>query len=92
VAATGCPVSMVLAQTNLKKTLETGVTTVRDMNAAEYTDVAMRDLIRTLAVFGGPSTEDELGTKHQEPRTFCRDHSSLSAIMGSIRVALSAGK
>jgi imidazolonepropionase-like amidohydrolase len=46
-------VSMVLAQANLRKTLETGVTTVRDMNAAEYTDVAMRDLIRT-GVWTGP--------------------------------------
>jgi imidazolonepropionase-like amidohydrolase len=46
-------VSMVLAQGNLKRTLETGVTTVRDMNAAEYTDVAMRDLIR-MGVWTGP--------------------------------------
>jgi imidazolonepropionase-like amidohydrolase len=46
-------VSMVLAQANLRKTLETGVTTVRDMNAAELTDVAMRDLIR-LGAFTGP--------------------------------------
>jgi imidazolonepropionase-like amidohydrolase len=46
-------VSMVLAQANLKKTLETGVTTVRDMNAAELTDVAMRDLIR-MGAFTGP--------------------------------------
>jgi imidazolonepropionase-like amidohydrolase len=46
-------VSMVLAQANLRKTLETGVTTVRDMNAAELTDVAMRDLIRA-GSFVGP--------------------------------------
>src|SRR5262245_914284 len=46
-------VSMVLAQANLRKTLETGVTTVRDMNASEYTDVAMRDLIR-MGVWTGP--------------------------------------
>jgi imidazolonepropionase-like amidohydrolase len=46
-------VSMVLAQANLKKTLETGVTTVRDMNASEYTDVAMRDLIQ-MGAFTGP--------------------------------------
>src|SRR3954470_23680611 len=45
--------SMVLAQANLRRTLETGVTTVRDMNAAELTDVAMRDLIRT-GSFTGP--------------------------------------
>jgi imidazolonepropionase-like amidohydrolase len=50
-------VSMVLAQANLRKTLETGVTTVRDMNAAEYTDVAMRDLIR-MGIWTGPRMFD----------------------------------
>jgi len=45
-------VSMVLAQANLKKTLDAGVTTVRDLNASEYTDVAMRDLIRMGAWVG----------------------------------------
>ena len=34
-----------LAQGNARKTLETGVTTVRDLGAAEYADIAMRDLI-----------------------------------------------
>ena len=38
-------VNMILAEDALKKTLESGVTTVRDMNASEYVDVAMRDLI-----------------------------------------------
>jgi imidazolonepropionase-like amidohydrolase len=46
-------VSMVLAQTNLMKTLETGVTAVRDLNAPELTDIAMRDLVR-MGVFLGP--------------------------------------
>ena len=34
-----------LAQENARKTLETGVTTVRDLGASGYTDIAMRDLI-----------------------------------------------
>ena len=34
-----------LAQDNAKKTLETGVTTVRNLGASDYTDIAMRDLI-----------------------------------------------
>ena len=38
-------VNMFLGQEALKKTLETGVTTIRDMNASEYMDIAMRDLI-----------------------------------------------
>lgn len=38
-------VAVVMAQENARKTLETGVTTVRDLGAAEYNDIAMRDLI-----------------------------------------------
>jgi len=38
-------VNMVLGQDALKKTIESGVTTVRDMNGREYMDIAMRDLI-----------------------------------------------
>jgi imidazolonepropionase-like amidohydrolase len=34
-----------LAQGNARKTLETGVTTVRDLGAQGYADIAMRDLI-----------------------------------------------
>ena len=45
--------NMVLGQDALKKTLESGVTTVRDMNASEYVDVAMRDLIN-MGVWVGP--------------------------------------
>jgi len=37
--------TMFLAQENLHQTLEAGVTTVRNLHAAEYTDIAMRDLI-----------------------------------------------
>ena len=38
-------VNMVLGRDALMKTLEAGVTTVRDMNASEYMDVSMRELI-----------------------------------------------
>lgn len=38
-------VNMVLGQEALRKTLEVGVTTVRDLDASEYMDIAMRDLI-----------------------------------------------
>src|SRR5438874_6410599 len=45
-AGTRSPViNMVLGEDALKKTLEAGVTTVRDMNASQYVDIAMRDLI-----------------------------------------------
>ena len=42
-----------LAQGNARKTLETGVTTVRDLGAQGYTDIAMRDLIN-LGQMTGP--------------------------------------
>jgi imidazolonepropionase-like amidohydrolase len=35
-----------LAAANAKKTLETGVTTVRDLGSQNYSDIAMRDLIK----------------------------------------------
>ncbi len=45
-------VTVFLAQENARKTLETGVTTVRDLGAADYTDIAMRDLINRGAMPG----------------------------------------
>ena len=42
-----------LAQDNARKTLETGVTTVRDLGAQNYSDIAMRDLIN-LGQMKGP--------------------------------------
>ncbi|MDQ6830750.1 MAG: amidohydrolase family protein [Gemmatimonadota bacterium] len=41
-----------LAQENARKTLETGVTTVRDLGSSEYADIAMRDLIARGAMPG----------------------------------------
>lgn len=45
-------VTVFLAQENARKTLETGVTTVRDLGASQYTDIAMRDLINRGAMLG----------------------------------------
>jgi imidazolonepropionase-like amidohydrolase len=41
-----------LAQDNARKTLETGVTTVRDLGASDYADIAMRDLINNGQMVG----------------------------------------
>jgi imidazolonepropionase-like amidohydrolase len=41
-----------LAQENARHTLETGVTTVRDLGASEYGDIVMRDLINRGAMLG----------------------------------------
>jgi imidazolonepropionase-like amidohydrolase len=46
------PVTVFLAQENARKTLETGVTTVRDLGAWGYMDIAMRDLINRGAMAG----------------------------------------
>ncbi len=45
-------VTVFLAQENARKTLETGVTTVRDLGSSEYADVAVRDLINRGAMVG----------------------------------------
>src|SRR5215475_13145896 len=45
-------VTVFLAQANARKTLEAGVTTVRDLNAFDGADTAMRDLINMGAMVG----------------------------------------
>ena len=41
-----------LAQENARKTLEAGVTTVRDLGSSDHSDIAMRDLINAGAMVG----------------------------------------
>ena len=48
----GPAVTVFLAQENARKTLETGVTTVRDLGSSDYMDIAMRDLINRGAMTG----------------------------------------
>jgi imidazolonepropionase-like amidohydrolase len=45
-------VSVYLAQENARRTLEAGVTTVRDLGANDWDDIAMRDLINRGAMIG----------------------------------------
>jgi imidazolonepropionase-like amidohydrolase len=45
-------VTVFLAQQNARRTLETGVTTVRDLNAANDMDLAMRELVASGAMVG----------------------------------------
>jgi len=45
-------VTVALAQENARRTLETGVTTVRDLGSWDYMDIAMRDLIARGAMVG----------------------------------------
>ena len=44
--------TLFLAQENARKTLETGVTTVRDLGSFDYLDIGMRDLINQGAMLG----------------------------------------
>lgn len=48
----GPAVTVYLAQENARRTLETGVTTVRDLGASEYNDLAMKALIERGAMIG----------------------------------------
>lgn len=45
-------VTVYLAQENARKTLETGVTTIRDLNAGNDMDLAMRELVASGAMVG----------------------------------------
>jgi imidazolonepropionase-like amidohydrolase len=45
-------VTVFLAQENARRTLEAGVTTVRDLGSSDYADIAMRDLINRGAMPG----------------------------------------
>jgi imidazolonepropionase-like amidohydrolase len=45
-------VSVFLAEENARRTLEAGVTTVRDLSANDWDDIAMRDLINRGAMIG----------------------------------------
>jgi imidazolonepropionase-like amidohydrolase len=45
-------VTVFLAQENARRTLETGVTTIRDLGASSDTDYAMRDLVQMGAMIG----------------------------------------
>jgi len=45
-------VTVFLAQENARRTLEAGITTVRDLGAGDWSDIAMRDLINRGAMVG----------------------------------------
>lgn len=46
------PVLVYLSQENARKTLEAGVTSVRDLGSVDYADIALRDLINRGAMIG----------------------------------------
>ena len=60
-------ITVFLAQENARRTLETGVTTVRDLGSSNYSDIAMRDLINSGAMIGPRMFVAGYGL--QKPRT-----------------------
>jgi imidazolonepropionase-like amidohydrolase len=56
-------VTVFLAQANAMKTLEAGVTTVRDLNGFDGADIAMRDLIKMGAMVGPRMFVSALGLR-----------------------------
>src|SRR5207302_3810015 len=64
---------MVLAQANAKKALEMGVTTVRDLGAIGFLDIAMRNLINQGGMIGprmfvsGPGLRTSFVVNNQSP-------------------------
>jgi imidazolonepropionase-like amidohydrolase len=62
-------VTVFLAQENARKTLEAGVTTVRDLGSSDYKDIAMRDLINRGAMVGPRMFVAGYGLVHRNPGT-----------------------
>ncbi len=87
-----------LAQENARKTLETGVTTVRDLGSFEYMDIAMRDLINLGAMpgprmfvsgFGVQITYEAQRPGHSSPRGGQAD--GVAEVMRVVRQQIAAG-
>jgi imidazolonepropionase-like amidohydrolase len=60
-------ITVFLAQENARKTLECGVTTVRDLGASDLEDIAMRDLINRGAMLGPRMFVSGHGLLHVKP-------------------------
>jgi imidazolonepropionase-like amidohydrolase len=60
-------VTVFLAQENARKTLETGVTTVRDLGASDYNNIAMRELINRGAMIGPRMFVAGYGLTYRKP-------------------------
>ncbi len=91
-------VTVFLAQENARRTLETGVTTVRDLGSSEYMDIAMRQLIDRGAMPGprmfvsgyGISVPRETRPGHPENRS-PGDAASPEQVMEAVRRQVAAG-
>jgi imidazolonepropionase-like amidohydrolase len=88
-------VTVFLAQDNAQKALEAGVTTIRNLNAADGTDVAMRDLINMGRITGprmlvsGPGIRITRSTGPPAPVGIMVD--GVDAVMHAVRQVIASG-
>jgi imidazolonepropionase-like amidohydrolase len=86
-----------MAQENARKTLETGVTTVRDLGSDHYDDIVMRDLINRGAMVGPRMFVAGCGlTVTSEPfkpemRTQCGQADGVPEVLRAVREQVAAG-
>jgi len=86
-----------MAQENARKTLETGVTTVRDLGSADYDDIVMRDLINRGAMVGprmfvagcGLSVTSE--PFHSDMKLLCGQADGVPEVVRAVREQVAAG-
>ena len=82
-------VTVYLAQDNARKTLEAGVTTIRDMNGLEGADTAMRDLINMGVMIGPRMFVSGQGLRNLPNRPIVTD--PLAEAVRRAKAALDAG-
>ena len=86
-----------MAQENARKTLEAGVTTVRDLGSADYDDIVMRDLINRGAMVGprmfvagcGLSVTSE--PFHAVMKSQCGQADGVPEVLRAVREQVAAG-
>jgi imidazolonepropionase-like amidohydrolase len=86
-----------MAQENARKTLETGVTTVRDLGSDHYDDIVMRDLINRGAMVGprmfvagcGLSVTSEAFKPEMRPQ--CGQADGVPEVLKAVREQIAAG-
>ncbi len=90
-------VTVFLAQENARRTLETGVTTVRDLNAGNDMDLAMRELTASTAMVGprilasGPGISARAGTPPDPARMAAEVETRIATGVDWIKVFGSRG-
>jgi imidazolonepropionase-like amidohydrolase/quercetin dioxygenase-like cupin family protein len=90
--------TMVLAQENARRTLEAGVTTIRDLGSGDYADVAMRNLVQRGAMTGprmfvagwGISTTSQR-TRPTVPRIWPNEADGVPGVLRLVREQVAAG-